>query len=103
MDNQKLFELYDRNLNCHGILSLLWYFCVSSRLLNILVERAYRGKPNKKLLISKMAEVSVLIEQVAYFYGWEEYQKQRLARIDKLEQIVEYETKFRDYYIDIDS
>jgi NTP pyrophosphatase (non-canonical NTP hydrolase) len=57
-------------------------------LLNALAKHI-RGRGSFDELNTELADVSIMVEQIARFYGWEEFLEERVRKIERLKNRLE--------------
>lgn len=88
-----LMRLYNRVLNTFGIVNqtiMLVEEC--AELLNA-VAKMKRGRAGNEDIITKLADVSIMVEQMAFFYGWEDYKEEKERKLTRLEDRINHHTK----------
>lgn len=48
------------------------------------IAKTFRGRSSKENVISELADVSIMIEQMAYYFGKKEFEEERLRKIERL-------------------
>lgn len=48
------------------------------------LSKYHRGRVTKEAVITELADVSIMIEQMANFFGWEEYKSERTFKLCRL-------------------
>ena len=54
-----------------------------SELINAIAKR-YRGRTSNQDIITELADVSIMVDQLALFYGYEEFKKKKKKKIIRL-------------------
>lgn len=54
-------------------------------LLNALA-KANRGRSTTAEIITELADVSIMVEEMAQFFGWNEYQRERDFKLNRLRE-----------------
>lgn len=89
MTTSNPLEIYDKALSTYGIDKQKWMLVGEcGELLNALAKHI-RGRGSFEELNTELADVSVMVEQIAYFYGWEEFLEERARKIERLKQRLE--------------
>lgn len=94
MNNEEKISIYNDALNNWGYLNQLFMIMEEcGELLNVLA-KAKRNRANKVDIITELADVSIMVEQMAFFYGLEDFiiEKER-----KLQRLKERLTKQKKY------
>lgn len=86
MDKVKQLDLYDRALNRYGIdAQKLMVVEECGELLNALAKLS-RGRASVEELITELADVHIMVEQMALNYGWAEFQEEKERKLERLQQ-----------------
>lgn len=89
MKNEDL-EIYKKALSTYGINKQEWMLVEEcGELLNALA-KFDRARGSIEELNTELADVSIMVEQIAMFYGWEEFLKERERKIERLKNRLEY-------------
>lgn len=84
-DNSAL-QLYNKALNKYGILAQ-WTMLVEEigELLNA-IAKIKRGRASKQDVITELADVHIMVEQMALFYGWDEFNEEKKYKLERLNE-----------------
>lgn len=83
-NNNKL-EIYNSALNQFGITAQQWMIVEEiGELLNAIAKQK-RGRSTKEDIITELADVHIVVEQMALFYGWEDFVKEKELKLKRLE------------------
>lgn len=89
MATNKDLKIYDKALSSYGIDAQKWMLVEEcGELLNALAKHI-RGRGSFDELNTELADVSIMVEQIAYFYGWEEFIEERARKIQRLKSRLE--------------
>ena len=89
MATNKDLEIFDKALNTSGIHKQKWMLVEEcGELLNALAKHI-RGRGSFEELNTELADVSIMVEQIARFYGWEEFLEERARKIERLRNRLE--------------
>ena len=89
MATNKDLEIYDKALGTYGIDKQKWMLVEEcGELLNALAKHI-RGRGSFDELNTELADVSIMVEQVARLYGWEEFLEERAKKIERLKSRLE--------------
>lgn len=85
IEKEKL-EIYDKAICSYGINAQKWMLVEEcGELLNALAKNI-RGRGSFEELNTELADVSIMVEQIAYFYGYEKFQKEKEFKLNRLKQ-----------------
>lgn len=80
------YTLYDRALDEFGENNQKWMLVEEcGELLNALAKKR-RGRASKEDIISELADVHIMVEQMAFMYGLEEFQAEKERKLARLEE-----------------
>ena len=86
MTEQDRRELYKRALNDWGIgPQVMMVVEESGEMLNA-IAKFDRGRVNEKDVVTELADVWILMEQMAEFFGWDEFQNEKERKLERLKQ-----------------
>jgi NTP pyrophosphatase (non-canonical NTP hydrolase) len=81
---EALLSLYNRAINSYGIDSQKWMVVEEcGELLNALA-KLKRGRSTKEEIITELADVHIMVEQMAYFFGWYEFITEKRRKLQRL-------------------
>lgn len=79
-------NLYNKALRRYGITNQQWMLVEEcGELLNALA-KVKRGRVSKEELITELADVHIMVEQMACFFGLEEFQEEKGRKLARLEE-----------------
>lgn len=82
--NNKL-EIYFNALSQFGISSQQWMLVEEiGELLNE-IAKLKRNRSTKENIFTELADVHIMVEQMAVFFGWEEFVKEKERKLKRLE------------------
>ena len=85
MDHENI-EVYKRALNCYGITAqerMLIEEC--AELLDAICKH-YRGRNTVNDIITELADVSIMVEQIAVFYDIKAFTEEKKRKINRLQE-----------------
>ncbi len=89
METKENLEIFDKALSTYGIDKQKWMLVEEcGELLNALAKHI-RGRGSFEELNTELADVSIMVEQIARFYGWEEFLEERVRKIKRLKNRLE--------------
>lgn len=84
-ENNNKLEIYNSALNQFGITAQQWMIVEEiGELLNAIAKQK-RGRSTKEDIITELADVHIMVEQMALFYGWEDFVKEKELKLKRLE------------------
>ena len=86
-------RLYNRVLNTFGIVNQTIMLVEECAELLSAVAKMKRGRAGKEDIITELANVSIMVEQMAFFYGWEDYKEEKERKLTRLEDRINHHTK----------
>ena len=88
-----LMRLYNRVLNTFGIVNQTFMLVEECAELLNAVAKMKQGRAGKEDIITELADVSIMVEQMAFFYGWEDYKEEKERKLTRLEDRINHHTK----------
>lgn len=86
-------RLYNRVLITFGIENQTFMLVEECAELLNAVAKMKRGRANKEDVITELADVSIMVEQLAFFYGWDEFKEERERKLTRLEDRINHHIK----------
>ncbi len=83
---KKNVELYNRTLNNYGIVNQEWMLVEECGELMNAFAKLRRGRASKEDILTELADVHIMIEQMACFFGLEEFQAEKERKLARLEE-----------------
>lgn len=80
-----LMRLYNRVLNTFGIENQTFMLIEECAELLNAVAKMKRDRAKKEDIITELADVSIMVEQLALFYDWDEFKEERERKLKRLE------------------
>ena len=80
------YKLYDRALDEFGIINQKWMLVEECGELLDALAKLKRGRASKEEIITELADVHIMVEQMAFFYGLEEFQTEKKRKLASLEE-----------------
>lgn len=85
IEKEKL-EIYVKAITSYGINNQKWMLVEEcGELLNALAKNI-RGRGSIEELNTELADVSIMVEQIAMFYGYEKFQKEKEFKLNRLKE-----------------
>lgn len=83
---KKNLKLYDKALNRYGIIAQKWMLIEEcGELLNAFA-KLERGRATKEDIITELADVHIMVEQMAFFYGLEDFLTEKERKLVRLNE-----------------
>lgn len=87
-ENEKI-ELYDKVINKWGIINQVFMVVEEcGELLNVLA-KAKRERAGRDEIITELADVSIMVEQMAFLYGIDEFKVEKERKLKRLKERLE--------------
>lgn len=84
-----MFQLYNKVLNVWGIVNQQWMLVEECGELFSAIAKAKRNRASKQEIITELADVHIMVEQMAVFYGWEDFQTEKNHKLSRLKERLE--------------
>lgn len=79
------FNVYNCALNRYGISNQQWMLVEEiGELLNAFA-KLKRDRSTKADIITELADVHIMVEQMAFYFGWEDFEKEKEFKLKRLE------------------
>lgn len=79
-------SIYNKALNKYGIVNQKWMLVEEcGELLNAFA-KIKRERASKEDIITELADVHIMVEQMAYFFGYEEFLAEKERKLARLEE-----------------
>lgn len=79
-------ELYKKAIETWGIEAQVFMVMEETgEMLNALA-KANRGRSTKEEIITELADVSIMMEQMAYYFGYTEFEEEKKKKLKRLER-----------------
>lgn len=79
-------ELYNSVINAYGIDAQKWMLIEECGELLNAIAKLKRGRSTKEDIITELADVDIMIEQMAFFFGWSEFLWEKDRKLNRLEE-----------------
>jgi NTP pyrophosphatase (non-canonical NTP hydrolase) len=84
MSEAERLELYKAAISKWGIeAQVLMVMEETGEMLNALA-KANRGRSTLKEIITELVDVSIMMEQMAFYFGWEEFKEEKQRKLERL-------------------
>ena len=84
-----IIQLYNKVLNVWGIVNQQWMLIEECGELFNAIAKVKRSRASKQDIITELADVHIMVEQMAVFYGWEEFQAEKEHKLSRLKERLE--------------
>ena len=86
MNENERLELYKNAINNWGIRpQVMMAMEETGEMLNA-IGKYDRGRANESDVITELADVWIMMEQMAAFFGWEEFKKEKERKLERLKE-----------------
>lgn len=79
-------DLYNKALNAYGINAQLWVLIEEMAELANEVAKLMRERSGKQEIITELADVKIMVEQIAFFFGYNEVNVEMHRKLERLEE-----------------
>ena len=84
MSEKDRLKLYETAISKWGIEAQVFMVMEETgEMLNALA-KANRGRATSEEIITELADVSIMMEQMAFYFGWEEFKKEKQRKLERL-------------------
>lgn len=73
-------------MNVHGIIKQQWMLIEECGELLNAIAKSKRDRAGKDEIITELADVSIIVEQMAFFYGEEDFNKEKERKLLRLKE-----------------
>lgn len=82
--NIDIFDLYENALFSYGILAQEWVLVEECGELLNAIAKFKRGRAAKNDIITELADVHIMVEQMAFFFGWDDFIAEKKRKLERL-------------------
>ena len=79
-------KLYNRAINIYGIVNQEWMLVEETGELLEAAAKLRRLRVTKEDVITELADVHIMVEQMAFFYGLDEFKAEKERKLERLEE-----------------
>lgn len=79
------FEIYNAALIQYGIINQQFMLVEECGELLNAIAKTRRARASKEEVLTELADVSIMIEQMAFFYGWENFRLEKKRKLGRLQ------------------
>lgn len=99
MTQEEQMEIQQTALNTYGIIKQQWMLIEECGELLNAIAKEKRDRAGKDEIITELADVSIIVEQLAFFYGEEDFKKEKERKLlrlkERLQKHLDHDTKER--------
>ena len=97
MNIEERHRIYYEALGLWGIINQSFMMIEECGELIDAMAKSHRGRVGREEIITELADVSIMVEQMALFHGWEDFLKEREAKLLRLnERLEKYKSEMYD-------
>lgn len=85
-NGDSVLQLYNKALKQYGIKAQEWVLIEECGELLNAIAKLKRGHSTKEDIITELADVHIMVEQMAHFYGWEEFKAEKIYKLTRLKE-----------------
>lgn len=82
-------KIYNKALNAYGIHAQQMMVVEECAELMNAIAKAWRGRLSAEDIITELADVAIMVEQMAFFYGEERFYKEKERKLERLKKRME--------------
>lgn len=86
MTKEEQRKIQNDALNIHGIVKQQWMLVEECGELLNAIAKSKRDRAGKDEIITELADVSIIVEQMAFFYGEEDFEKEKERKLLRLKE-----------------
>lgn len=79
-------DLYNSVINAFGIDAQKWMLIEECGELLNAIAKLKRGRSSKDDVITELADVHIMVEQMAFFFGWNEFVDEKERKLKRLQE-----------------
>lgn len=79
-------DLYHNAINAYGIDAQKWMLIEECGELLNAIAKLKRGRSSKEDIITELADVHIMVEQMAFFFGWTDFLYEKERKLNRLEE-----------------
>lgn len=96
MKEDERIELYKRALSDWGVRPQTMMVMEETGEMLEAIGKYDRGRANENDVITELADVWIIMEQMAVFFGWEEFQKEKEHKLERLKNRLDNSQKISE-------
>lgn len=86
MTKEEQRKIQNDALNIHGIVKQQWMLVEECGELLNAIAKSKRDRAGKDEIITELADVSIIVEQLVFFYGEEDFEKEKERKLLRLKE-----------------
>lgn len=86
MNEIDMLQLYDRAIITYGFGPQEWVFIEECGELLDAIAKLKRGRSTKEEIITELADVQIMVEQMAFFFGWGDFKNEKKRKLQRLRE-----------------
>lgn len=87
--NENHINILKKAISLYGICPQRWVLVEECGELLNAIAKMQRGRARKADIITELADVHIMVEQMALYYGWEDFIKEKEFKINRLKDRLE--------------
>lgn len=91
--NINILDLYGDALFSYGILAQEWVLVEECGELLNAIAKFRRGRVGKNEIITELADVHIMVEQMAFFFGWDDFKAEKKHKLERLKSRLDNQEK----------
>lgn len=80
------YKIMNTALNKYGIENQKWMLIEECGELLNAIAKLKRGRSTKEEIITELADVHIMVEQMAFFFGWNEFKAEKKRKLIRLNE-----------------
>lgn len=80
------YKIINTALNKYGIENQKWMLIEECGELLNAIAKLKRGRSTKEDIITELADVHIMVEQMAFFFGWNEFKAEKKRKLIRLNE-----------------
>lgn len=80
------YKIINTALNKYGIENQKWMLIEECGELLNAIAKLKRGRSTKEEIITELADVQIMVEQMAFFFGWNEFKAEKKRKLIRLNE-----------------
>lgn len=92
-DENSLLRLYERVISTFVISAQKWMLIEECGELINAISKSLRGRSTNKDVITELADVCIMVEQMALFLGWENFKAEKERKLLRLQERLSVNSK----------
>lgn len=89
VEEKAQLSLYNRVLSSYGIDAQKWMLVEECGELLNAIAKLKRKRSKKEEIITELADVQIMVEQMAFLFGWDEFKAEKKRKLERLKSRLE--------------